>query len=132
MNTALTLISGLLMIAGLGICLINYGIVLHNLLRGTHSSMLPLLGTMSMVLALIILPRMGEIPEGCLWALLLFDLSGLPSLLLLPFYLLTRPKESNGETPPQPQPGKAVCVILYMLLVGIWVLSEGLRLWPGE
>ncbi len=63
----LTILANLLFLAGMAFCLINFYIVLHNLLRGTHASMVPLMGSLFMAGGCLLL--IGW-PLLCCWLLI--------------------------------------------------------------
>ncbi len=119
----LSFVSALLLLAGLGICLMNYYITLHNILRGPFVSMVPILGGLFMVAGWMLAPLPKEGAPLLPILLLFFDWS-LCVLLLLPFYLLLR--ALRGENAPSLLPGKltAALVILYMLVVGGFILAQ--------
>ncbi len=117
----MNIIANLLFLVGVFYCLVNFCIALRNYLRGTHASAVPFMGTIFMSLGCLLLP--AHVPAPAVLLFLLYDLSGLPSLLLLPFYLLLRALRGAEAPPLLPRELKLLLVALYMVVTSILVLA---------
>ncbi len=121
MDIALSIIGGLLLLMGLAVCAVNFHIALHRPREGENVSMVPLIGTLFMLLGTALLSRGNEhAPAYAVLVLpfLLLDLSGLPSLLLLPLFLLLRSLRGADAPPLLPFAAKRVLLIAYAAGVG--------------
>ncbi len=121
----------LLLLAGLAVCALNLWMALRSLRRGSHSSMVPLLGSLLMLGGIWLLLRTQEIPWGAALPFLLLDVSTLPSLMLLPFFLLLRALRGKANERPLLPAGLTMgLLVLYMAFAGLLALGSALTL-PG-
>ncbi len=122
MELVMTIIANLLFLVGTGYCVLNFAIGLRNYLHGTHASFVPIMGSLFIAAACLLLPV--QLPPHAVLIFLLYDLGGLLSLLLLPFYLLRRALRGAEAAPLLPSALKALLLALYMLGWGILVLAS--------
>ncbi len=125
METALTVLASLLLLAGLFLCGVNAAIALGNLRPAAdrHVSMVPLVPSLFLIAAVMLLRLAGSPVAVPLLPLLLLDLSGLPSMLLLPFYLLRRALRDADAPPLLPPGGARVLIVLYLAAMVLLALA---------
>ncbi len=125
MLIVLGIVGGLLLLLGIAVCLINFTIVLRSLRTNEHVSMVPLIGTIFILLGIVLLGRGEGLPKAfgvMTISFLLLDLSGLPALLMLPFYLLLRAIRGADAPPILPSATWRAIIITYGAIVGFFAL----------
>ncbi len=130
METALIILGCLLLLAGLFICAVNVYIALRCIRTQQFTSMVPLIGSLFLILGLGLLGnRLGDGSGDALALVLPFlmlDLSGLPSLLCLPLLGLRRILHHL-----LPAEVKILLLFLYLLLASVVALQTALCHFTG-
>ncbi len=122
MLIALGIIGSVLLLLGIAACLLNFAIVLRSLRTDEHASMVPFVGSFFILFGIALLGRGGWLAQAfstIAIPFLFLDLSGLPSLLMLPFYLLLRAIRGADAPPLLPSAAWRVIIMIYGAIVGV-------------